>query len=105
MTTLERAQQRLVVRSGSTTLTVDKDGGKVTMQRKILLWPRRPMERPLTDIASIGVDANVDRASGVELCSVMLIMRDGSAWALPHTDRNDATQAAAGMRNFLGMAA
>jgi hypothetical protein len=105
MTSIDRSEQRLVVQSGSTTLTLDKAAARVVMQRKTLFWARKPIERPLADIASIQVDANVDRASGVELCSPMLVMRDGSAWALPHTERKDATDTAAAIRAFLGIAA
>jgi hypothetical protein len=104
MTDIARTQHQLVVQSGSTTLTLDKESGKASMQRKLLFWARRPIGRPLADIASISVNANIDRASGVELCSPMLIMRDGSAWALPHTDRRDATETASVLRNFLGIA-
>jgi hypothetical protein len=105
MTSIDRSEQRLVVQSGSTTLTLDKAAARVAMQRKTLFWARKPIERPLADIASVQVDANVDRASGVELCSPMLVMRDGSAWALPHTERKDATDTAAAIRAFLGIAA
>ena len=85
--------------------TLDKDSGKASMQGKFLFWARKPNERPLTDIVAVNVDANVDRASGVELCSPMLVMRDGSAWALPYTDRTDATETASVVRSFLGIAA
>jgi hypothetical protein len=61
------------------------------------------MERPLADVTGTSVDTGVDRASGVELCSVMLVMRDGSAWALPHTDKKDATAVADAIRDFLGI--
>jgi hypothetical protein len=101
MTIIERAPHRLVLRSGSTTLTLDKDSGKALMERKLLFWARRPIEHPLSDVIQVNVDANVDRASGVELCSTMLVMPDGSAWALPPTDRKDATEAAAAIREFL----
>ena len=104
MASIERTQHQLVVRSGSTTLTLDKVSGKASMQRKLLFWARKPMERPLADIASINVDTNIDRASGVELCNPILVMRDGSAWALPHTDRTDATETASVLRSFLGIA-
>jgi hypothetical protein len=67
------------------------------------VWARKPLERPLSDVIRVTVDANVDRASGVELCSTMLVMRDGSAWALPHTDRKNATAAADAARDFLGI--
>ena len=104
MTNIERFTAAALVQSGSRTLTLDKESGKASMQRKLLFWARRPIERPLADIASISVDANIDRASGVELCSPMLVMRDGSAWALPHTDRTDATKTASVLRSFLGIA-
>ncbi len=103
MTTIERTPQRLVLKSGSTTFTLDRNAGKATMQRKFLFWARRPMERSLADVAGANVDTFVDRASGVELCSVMLVMGDGSAWALPHTDKKDATAAADAIRGFLGI--
>ena len=66
-------------------------------------WTRKPVERPLSDVVRVTVDANVNRASGVGLCSTMLVMVDGSAWALPPTDRKDATEAAAAVRDFLGL--
>jgi len=103
MATIERASQGLVLRSGSTALRLDKNASTVTMERKLLFWARKPVERPLSDLVRVTVDANVDRASGVELCSTMLIMRDGSAWALPPTDRKKATETADAVREFLGI--
>jgi hypothetical protein len=103
-TKIERAEQQLVVQSGSTTLTLDKASGKAALQSKLLFWARKPRERLLADIVGVNVDAGIDRASGVELCNPMLVMRDGSAWALPHTDRKDATETASEIRNFLGIA-
>jgi hypothetical protein len=105
MAKIERTVQQLVVQSGSTTLALDRQSGKATMRRKLLFWARAPIERPLTDIVSVNVNADVDRASGVELCSPMLVMRDGSAWALPHTDRADATETVSSIRSFLGITA
>lgn len=104
MTTIERAPQSLILRSGSTTVGLDRDRGKAVMVRKFLFWTKRPMERPLSDLSDVSVDANVDRASGVELCRTMLVMQDGSAWALPPMDRKDATESAAAIRDFLGIA-
>ena len=100
---IERTPQRLAIRLGSTTVTLDKDAGKATMQRKLLFWSRKPIERPLSDVARVTLDANVDRASGVELCSTMLVMRDGGAWGFAPTGRKDATEAAAAVRDFLGI--
>jgi hypothetical protein len=99
--TIERTPQRLVLRLGSTTVTLDKEAGAATMERRLLFWSRKPVERPLSDFARVTIDTNVDRASGVELCSPMLVMHDGSAWALKPTGRQDATQVAAVIRDFL----
>ena len=38
MITIERSPQRLVLRSGSTTITLDKEASKAAMARKLLLW-------------------------------------------------------------------
>ena len=105
MTTIERSPHRMVLRSGSTAITLDKDAGKAALERKLLFWARKPLERPLSDVTRLSVDTNVDRASGVELHSAMLVMRDGSAWALPSSDWTDATAAADAARDFLGITA
>jgi hypothetical protein len=36
-----------VRKSGATTLMLDKDTGKATMQRKFLMWKLKPVEAPL----------------------------------------------------------
>jgi len=100
----ERTSQRLVVTSGGTTLTLDKDAGTAALQRKLLLWKLKPTEAPLADIADVTVDAAVDRASGVEVCSTMLVMRSGTGWALPASDKKDAQANADALREFLGLA-
>jgi hypothetical protein len=103
MTTIERTTERMVVRSGPTTLTLDKGAAALSMTRKALFWTKKPKERPLSDIVGVNVDRSVDRASGVELCCVALIVRDGSAWSLPYTTNEDAANTAAAMRDFLGI--
>src|SRR5262245_687035 len=103
MTAIERTTERMVVSSGPTTLTIDKAAATLSMVRKILFWGKKPRQRPLSDIVSVNVDRNVDRASGVELCCVAIVMRDGSAWALPYTASEDATDTAGAIRDFLGI--
>jgi hypothetical protein len=98
----ERTPQRLVLKAVSTTLTLSKEVGKVTLQRKLLFWNLKPAESHLSDIADVTVDAGIDRASGVEVCSTMLVMRTGAAWAFPCSDKNDAQTSADAIRNFLG---
>jgi hypothetical protein len=100
---VESVPQRMVLQSGSTKLTLDKDAGKATMQRKLLFWSLKPIETPLAEVAEIAIDAGLDRASGVEICNTMLVTRAGAAWALPADDRKDAETTAAAMREFLGL--
>ena len=97
----ERTPRRLVLKSGSTSLTLDKDAGKVSMQRKLLFWGLKPVEAPLSDVSDVTVDTTVDRASGVEICHTMLIRRTGEAWALPAADKKDAEINASAIRDFL----
>jgi hypothetical protein len=102
----ERTSQRLVAKSGSTTLTLSKEAGKATLQRKLLyFWTLRPSEAPLSDIAEVIVEAAVDRASGVDVCSTMLVMRTGAGWAFPCSDKKDAQATADAIREFLGLGA
>jgi hypothetical protein len=105
MPVTEKTPRRLVLKSGSTTLTLDKDTGKATLQRKMLLWRLKPVEKPLSDIADVTVDTAVDRASGVEVCHTMLITRAGEGWALAAADKKDAETNAAALRDFLGLSA
>jgi hypothetical protein len=103
MPVTEHTPQRLVLQSGSTTLTLSRETGKATLQRKLLFWKLKPSEAPLSDITDVTVDAAVDRASGVEVCSTMLVMRTGAGWAFPCSDKNDAQATAETVRGFLGL--
>ena len=47
--------------------------------------------------------AGAPRASGVEVCNTMLVMRTGAAWALPAADKKDAEATATAMRGVLGL--
>src|SRR5918995_6285684 len=100
----EHTAQRLVLRSGSTTLTLSKEADLATLQRKLLFWNRKPSEVPLSDIVEVTVDAAVDRASGVEVCSTLLVMRTGAGWAFPCSDKKDAQESASAICDFLGLA-
>jgi hypothetical protein len=105
MAIIESTPRRLVLKSGSTTLTLDKDVGTVKLQRKMLMFALKPVEHPLTDIADVTIDAGVDRASGVEVCNTMVIMRSGEGWAMPAADKKDAEASAAAIRTFVSPAA
>lgn len=103
MTKVDRTPKKLVLQSGSTTLTLDKDAGTAVMQRKLMFWNLKPMQTPLADIAEVAVDTGVDRASGIDACNTMLVTKAGAAWALPAADKKDAQATAATMREFLGL--
>ena len=104
MAVIERTPQRLVLKSGSTTLTLDKEAGKAILQRKLLWWKLKPLEAPLSEITEVSVDAGMDRASGVEVCNIMLVLRSGAAWAFPALEKKDAEAEAAAIREFVGIA-
>jgi hypothetical protein len=99
----ESSARRLMLKSGSTTLLLDKDAGKAVLQRKFWLWKLKPVEAQLSDISDTTVDAAVDRASGVEVCHTMVVLRGGAGWALPASDKKDAQTNATAIRNFVGL--
>ncbi len=103
MAIVESTPRRLVLKSGATTLTLDRDADKASLQRKLLLWKLKPVEQPLSEIVEVTVDAAVDRASGVEVSSIMLVSRAGAAWAFSAADKKDAADTAQRVREFLGL--
>ena len=40
MANIEETPRKLILKAGSTTLTLDKDSGKATLQQKMLLWKK-----------------------------------------------------------------
>ena len=103
MSATENAPRQLVLKSGSTTLTLDQDAGKATLQRKFLMWNLKPVETPLPEVARVQIDAAVDRASGVEVFHIMLVMRTGKGWGFPAANAKDAQTKADAIRAFLGL--
>jgi hypothetical protein len=103
MTNIERTPDRLALQSGSTTIVLDKQAGEAVLRRKLLFWARKPVTRPLNSISRVKLDTSIDAASKAELCSVMLLMREGGGWMLSARDKQDATAAIATVREFLGI--
>ena len=99
----ESTPSRLVLASGSTTLTLDKDAGKASLQRKMLFWNLKPTELPLSEFSSVALDKAVDRASGVEIFHSMLVTRGGAAWAFPANDKAEAEKNIAALQEFLAL--
>ena len=103
MTIIERPRGQLVLQSGSTTVTLDKNTGKAILNRKLLFWGRKPLERSLSEIAEVRVDTAVDPASRAEFSNTMLVIRTGGAWKLSAVDKKDAEAAVFAIRDFLGI--
>ena len=101
MAIVESTPRRLVLASGSTKLTLDKDAGRASLQRKLLFWKLKPAELPLSEFSSVTLDKAVDRASGVEIFHTMLVTQAGSAWAFPADDKSEAEKNVDVLRAFL----
>ena len=101
MPVIESTQNRLVLKSGSSTLTLDKQNGRAIFQRKVVIWRLKPSEASLSDISDMNTDRSVDRASGVEIWHTMLVFRTGEAWAFPAADKQEAEANVTAVRQFL----
>jgi hypothetical protein len=103
MPIIEDTPQRLVLKSGTTLLTLDRNTSKATLQRKLVFWSLKPAEAALSEITDVSVDSAVDRASGVEVCHTMLVLHGGQGWAFPAAGKVEAQATAAALRRFLAI--
>lgn len=101
--TIESTPQRLVMQFGSTRLALDKAAATAALHRKTLFWSHKPLTKPLSDIVDVTIDTAIDRASGVEICHAMLVMRTGDAWAIAENEKKSAQDTAAAIREFVGL--
>lgn len=104
MITIERGPQRLALHAGSTTVALDKVAGKAVLQRKLLFWARKPVERPLSSVRQVKIKADVDPASKAEMYTTTLLMGEGDRWMLSGRDKQDATKALDALQVFLDLA-
>jgi hypothetical protein len=102
---VENTPQRLALQSGSTSVTLDKEAGTATLQRKIMFISLKPASVPLTEIADVTLDSVMDPASHAEVDHAMLKLRTGGGWVLAASDKKSANAAIAAIRSFLGMPA
>ena len=100
---LENAPQRLVLKSGSVAVAFDKAAGTATLQRKLLFFPLKPVEVPLSEVAGAETASQVDPASRAEFYNTMVKLRSGSGWVLAADSKSDAEAAAGTIRSFLGL--
>ena len=104
MPIIENTPRRLALRSGSNTLTLDKDSNTASLGRKMLFWNLKPVVHPLSDIADVKLDSVKDPVSGALVHHTMLLSRDGSAWVFAEAEQKDAEAVIATVRGFLGLA-
>jgi hypothetical protein len=90
MANIEVTPRQLVLNSGSTTLTLDKDTAKATLQQKMLLWNKKPVEFAFSDIDDIAVRSETDGLSGAKIFHSVLHRRSGEIVILT-TEEADAT--------------
>src|SRR5687767_11710039 len=103
MANIEEAPSKLTLKAGSTTLTLDKDAGKATLQQKMLLWKKRPVEFALADIDDIAVKSEVDGLSGAPIHHSVLHRRSGEITVLTTEEAKDADETVKKLRGFVGL--
>jgi hypothetical protein len=103
MTNIEETPRKLTLKAGSTTLTLDKEFGKATLQQKMLLWKRKPVEFALADIDDIAVKSDIDGLSGAAIHHSVLHRRTGEIAVLTTEEANDAAETVKKLRGFVGL--
>jgi hypothetical protein len=103
MTNIEETPRKLTLKAGSTTLTLDKEFGKATLQQKMLLWNKKPIEFALADIDDIAVKSDVDGLSGAAIHHSVLHRRTGEITVLTTEEAKDAAETVKKLRGFVGL--
>jgi len=103
MAAIEHSARKLVLKEGSTTLTLDKDSGKGTLQQKVLLWNKKPVEFALSDIDDIAVKSDTDGLSGASIHHSVMHRRGGEITVLTTEEAKDAKETVKKLRDFIGL--
>jgi hypothetical protein len=103
MAKIENTTRKLVLKEGSTTLTLDKDSGKATLQHKILLWNKKPVEFALAEIDDIAVKSEQDGLSGAAIHHSVMHRRTGEITVLTTEEAKDAEATVKELRGFVGL--
>lgn len=104
MAHIEEFSRKLVLKAGPTTLTLDKDTGTATLQQKMLLWSRKPVEFALSDIDDIAVKSDVDGLSNARIHHSVVHRRTGEIMVLTTEEEQDASETVKKLRGFVGLA-
>jgi len=103
MASIQETPHKLVLKAGSTTLTLDKDYGKATLQQKMLLWNKKPVEFDLDDIDDIAVKSDIDGLSGAAIHHSVVHRRTGEVTVLTTEEAGDAAETVKKLRGFVGL--
>jgi phosphatidate phosphatase PAH1 len=103
MAKIENTTRKLVLKEGSTTLTLDKDTGKATLQHKVLLWSKKPVQFALSEIDDIAVKSDTDGLSGATIHHSVLHRRTGEVTLLTTEEAKDADATVKTLRDFVGL--
>ena len=104
MISIQEDPSKLVLKTGSTTLTFDKASGKATLQKKmLLLWNKTPVEFPLSEIDDIAVKSDVDGLSGASIHHSVMHRRNGEITVLTTEEAKDAAETVKKLRGFVGL--
>src|SRR5215204_5197628 len=103
MANIQETPRKLILKAGSTTLTLDKDSHKATLQQKVLLWSKKPVEFAIADIDDIAVKSNVDGLSGAAIHHGVLHKRTGETIVLTTEEAKDAAETVKKLRGFVGL--
>lgn len=100
----ENTKKRLVFVAGPNTLTLDKDAGEASLQRKVLMFAKKPHVFPLSDIDDVAVKSDVDGLSGASIHHSVMHRRNGEILVLTTEEAKDAAATVKALRAFLGLA-
>ncbi len=103
MAKIETMARKLVLKEGSQTLTLDKDSGKATLQNKVLLWSKKPVEFALSEIDDIAVKSDKDGLSGATIYHAVLHRHTGETTILTTEEAKDAAATVKTLRGFAGL--
>ena len=103
MAMIESTPSMLILKEGSTTVTFDKTSGHATLQQKILLWNKKPVEFDLSDIDDIAVKSEMDGLSGAKIFHSVMHRRTGEVLALTTEEAKDAEATVQRLREFVGL--
>ena len=103
MASIETESDRVILHDGGTTLTLDKAAGEAVLQRKMLLWNKKPVMFPLAEIDDIAVKSETDAMSGATLYHSVMHRRSGEVTVLTTETADDAETTVKTLRSFIGL--